>query len=767
MCGIIGAVNLQNLQIARFIEGMKAISYRGRDAVGIFNEGALISQPLHSGSAVEGVLKHLFKTIRKGLSENSGFVIGHLLHSIVGDAPQPIVIEEDSSTFVLAANCEIYNWRELAEENSIKAENDAWLLAKLLVKKKAFSPERINRVLSSLDGVYSFVFATPENVFLARDILGQKPLWFFFDGNMKAATKLQGESGGIAFASEKKALLKMGMKEAVELNPRIILDYSLKERTLEMFNRGFLSPGSTASSNDSFRKGGLNQDALIKKAQGLLINAVSKRLPDMKLGLLMSGGVDSAAIALILKKLGVPFSCYITYYSDSDNKKDKKKQDVNNVNNDVVFARKMADYLEVELIEKRLSLRDVEELLPEVVDTIEDTQAVKVSVALTMFASMMEMKKAGIKVVFSGLGSEEIFAGYTRHMLSDISVLDKESVAGLRRMYERDLYRDDTCSMRNGLELRLPFLDKELVNFAIALDGRLKINRGVNKYILREAIFRMGLPREIAFRKKVSAQYGSRVDRAVDMLSKKKGLPRSAFLESLLPGSKPPLGVLFSGGKDSVLAMHIMGLQLYSIKCLISVESRNKDSYMFHTPAINLIPLQSAALGVPSLRAFTAGKKEEELDDLKGVVARAVAEFKIQGIVTGALFSTYQRDRIEELADALNLKVFSPLWLMDQSNELKMVIRQGFRAVIVRVAAMGLDKSLLGRVIDEEVYNLLKEANRKYKVNIAGEGGEFETIVVDGPIFNKRINIDEYEIVEDDGLFEMVVKRASLNEKKD
>ncbi len=767
MCGIIGAVNLQNLQIARFIEGMKAISYRGRDAVGIFNEGALISQPLHSGSAVEGVLKHLFKTIRKGLSENSGFVIGHLLHSIVGDAPQPIVIEEDSSTFVLAANCEIYNWRELAEENSIKAENDAWLLAKLLVKKKAFSPERINRVLSSLDGVYSFVFATPENVFLARDILGQKPLWFFFDGNMKAATKLQGESGGIAFASEKKALLKMGMKEAVELNPRIILDYSLKERTLEMFNRGFLSPGSTASSNDSFRKGGLNQDALIKKAQGLLINAVSKRLPDMKLGLLMSGGVDSAAIALILKKLGVPFSCYITYYSDSDNKKDKKKQDVNNVNNDVVFARKMADYLEVELIEKRLSLRDVEELLPEVVDTIEDTQAVKVSVALTMFASMMEMKKAGIKVVFSGLGSEEIFAGYTRHMLSDISVLDKESVAGLRRMYERDLYRDDTCSMMNGLELRLPFLDKELVNFAIALDGRLKINRGVNKYILREAIFRMGLPREIAFRKKVSAQYGSRVDRAVDMLSKKKGLPRSAFLESLLPGSKPPLGVLFSGGKDSVLAMHIMGLQLYSIKCLISVESRNKDSYMFHTPAINLIPLQSAALGVPSLRAFTAGKKEEELDDLKGVVARAVAEFKIQGIVTGALFSTYQRDRIEELADALNLKVFSPLWLMDQSNELKMVIRQGFRAVIVRVAAMGLDKSLLGRVIDEEVYNLLKEANRKYKVNIAGEGGEFETIVVDGPIFNKRINIDEYEIVEDDGLFEMVVKRASLNEKKD
>ena len=767
MCGIIGAVNLQNLQIARFIEGMKAISYRGRDAVGIFNEGALISQPLHSGSAVEGVLKHLFKTIRKGLSENSGFVIGHLLHSIVGDAPQPIVIEEDSSTFVLAANCEIYNWRELAEENSIKAENDAWLLAKLLVKKKAFSPERINSILSSLDGVYSFVFATPENVFLARDILGQKPLWFFFDGNMKAATKLQGESGGIAFASEKKALLKMGMKEAVELNPRIILDYSLKERTLEMFNRGFLSPGSTASSNDSFRKGGLNQDALIKKAQGLLINAVSKRLPDMKLGLLMSGGVDSAAIALILKKLGVPFSCYITYYSDSDNKKDKKKQDVNNVNNDVVFARKMADYLEVELIEKRLSLRDVEELLPEVVDTIEDTQAVKVSVALTMFASMMEMKKAGIKVVFSGLGSEEIFAGYTRHMLSDISVLDKESVAGLRRMYERDLYRDDTCSMRNGLELRLPFLDKELVNFAIALDGRLKINRGVNKYILREAIFRMGLPREIAFRKKVSAQYGSRVDRAVDMLSKKKGLPRSAFLESLLPGSKPPLGVLFSGGKDSVLAMHIMGLQLYSIKCLISVESRNKDSYMFHTPAINLIPLQSAAFGVPSLRAFTAGKKEEELDDLKGVVARAVAEFKIQGIVTGALFSTYQRDRIEELADALNLKVFSPLWLMDQSNELKMVIRQGFRAVIVRVAAMGLDKSLLGRVIDEEVYNLLKEANRKYKVNIAGEGGEFETIVVDGPIFNKRINIDEYEIVEDDGLFEMVVKRASLNEKKD
>ena len=105
------------------------------------------------------------------------------------------------------------------------------------------------------------------------------------------------------------------------------------------------------------------------------------------------------------------------------------------------------------------------------------------------------------------------------------------------------------------------------------------------------------------------------------------------------------LGVLFSGGKDSTLALH-MAAEHETVACLITLESRNKESYMFHTPNISLTKLQAEALQLPLITRVTEGKKEEELDDLEQAIADAVSQFQIEGVVTGAVESVYQSTRI-------------------------------------------------------------------------------------------------------------------------
>ena len=146
----------------------------------------------------------------------------------------------------------------------------------------------------------------------------------------------------------------------------------------------------------------------------------------------------------------------------------------------------------------------------------------------------------------------------------------------------------------------------------------------------------------------------------------------------------------------------------------------------------------------------TKGVKEAELKDLKRTLAEAKKRYKLDGIITGALFSNYQRGRIEKICDSLSLKIFSPLWHMNQETEMREILANGFKFILTKVACYGLDKSWLGRVITEKDIDKLVELNKKLKLNIAGEGGEFETLVIDGPIFKKRIEITDSEIVEED-----------------
>jgi ABC transporter with metal-binding/Fe-S-binding domain ATP-binding protein len=203
------------------------------------------------------------------------------------------------------------------------------------------------------------------------------------------------------------------------------------------------------------------------------------------------------------------------------------------------------------------------------------------------------------------------------------------------------------------------------------------------------------------------------------------------------------LGVLFSGGKDSTLALHYAA-EKEEVVCLITLVSENKESYMFHTPNIGITSLQAQALELPQITKITAGEKEKELLDLETAISQAAKKYRIEGVVTGAIESVYQAERVQLICYRLGLWCFNPLWKHDQKTLLEELLEKKINVVISGIFAYPLDEKWLGKQIDAKIIDRLIELQEKYGISPSGEGGEIETTVLDAPLFKKRIEILEY-----------------------
>jgi len=203
------------------------------------------------------------------------------------------------------------------------------------------------------------------------------------------------------------------------------------------------------------------------------------------------------------------------------------------------------------------------------------------------------------------------------------------------------------------------------------------------------------------------------------------------------------LGILFSGGKDSTLAALLAREAGHDLACLITLRSANPDSYLFHTPATEA---QAAAMRTPLVTIETKGEEEVEVDDLRRALAEAKKQHGIQGVVTGAVGSVYQATRNQRVCNELGLEVFNPLWQLDQKTLLRELRSRGFRVVIVGVAAEPLDESWVGRVLDDETITELLRLRATHGLNPAGEGGEYESLVLDCPLFHEPLAIAERRV---------------------
>ena len=224
------------------------------------------------------------------------------------------------------------------------------------------------------------------------------------------------------------------------------------------------------------------------------------------------------------------------------------------------------------------------------------------------------------------------------------------------------------------------------------------------------------------------------------------------------------LGVLFSGGKDSTFALH-KAAEKEEVACLITLVSENKESYMFHTPNIDVTVLQAEALGLPLIKMVTEGKPEEELKDLEAAIAQAIKDFHVDGVVTGAVESVYQASRIQRICNRLGVWCFNPLWKRNQKALLEEIVAAGFNVIISGVFAYPLDRTWLGKQIDGEMIARLAGLSREYGISPSGEGGEIETTVLDAPLFEKKIEVLGSEVAAKGNSGGFRIKQARLAEK--
>jgi len=221
------------------------------------------------------------------------------------------------------------------------------------------------------------------------------------------------------------------------------------------------------------------------------------------------------------------------------------------------------------------------------------------------------------------------------------------------------------------------------------------------------------------------------------------------------------LAALYSGGKDSTLALYLAQQMGHDIPYLVSIVPKAGESWIFHVPNIGAVPLMAESLGLELVTAETSGSEESDLQSLRD----ALSSLDVEGIVTGAVWSDYQWDRMNAVCGDLGLKVITPLWRKDQDMVLDEILASGIKAVIVGCYAEGLGESWLGREIDEKAAAELRCLRERYGISVVGEGGEYESMTLDSPMHSRPLSIVEYEKEWKKGSGTLFVKRAELAER--
>ena len=536
MCGIVGLAGNFNEELLSVV--LKSIKHRGEDYSGMYiDEENMIG------------LGHNLLSIFNLINEDDK------LYDNLEENKQPIILND----LVLVFNGEIYNFNKLESflkencQNYTESKSDSQLLANLInhyynqymdENNEDVLLKSLESVLPQLDGDYSFAIYDKKfnNIALSRDSIGVKPLFYGIDN----------EKGLNGFASEKKALWKAGIADEniYDLSPGSVLyNWKLIDFEDNLINR-ILSVDFKEKRNqyDDYKDYLDLKDSYEVYKELLmddLYSAVLKRVENITdVGLIFSGGVDSTILALILKEIAQKRNDTNTVKEGIVKPLNVKLYSVGVENSqDIKFSKKIAEELNLPLKTIIIDETTVKESIKPVLTAIEDDNIMKLGVGMTIYLATKAMKEDGIKVALSGQGADELFGGYNRYLkhfeenslIDAYFSLDEEIYHDIANMYHVNLERDDAVSMANGVELRVPFLDKDIIDLALDIPGKYKIKNSedlLRKHILRDVAKFIGVPDYIALRPKKAAQYGSGINK---ILKKKvlRSFDMEEFMESL------------------------------------------------------------------------------------------------------------------------------------------------------------------------------------------------------------------------------------------
>jgi asparagine synthase (glutamine-hydrolysing) len=463
---------------------LKKMAHRGPDRHGTYLDGKIFRV-----GTIDGLRNELF--------DKSHIALGHSRLQIVGKerATQPYV--SCDGTLVLIHNGEIYNYQKLntllCHEHDIKTSSDSEVIVHLLEETyRGDLLDAMKKVVGLLDGMYSIAVSDGRSIVVARDPIGKKPLYYIRNGDT------------VFFASEKKALWN-GKDEPLGLNPGDIL--KLDDSGPEV-HEGFHLQFPQIDIVDFREAVGLYKEVLIA--------AVRKRLTGLNeshIGVIFSGGIDSVLISKLLQRDGKNIICYCTGTEASG---------------DILAAVTVAKDLGLELKTTIIHQGMVKDLLPEIIQNVEESGLLQVEVAIPMYLAAKLAAEDDIRVMFTGQAADELFAGYPWYndVLAEFGYLrlHERLWEDLTFLYTDTLEREDKLTMAHSIELRAPYLDRDVIQTAMRISPRLKIEGPedtLRKRVHRQAAVELGVPPYLAYRVKDPAQSGSGIHGIIERIAEK------------------------------------------------------------------------------------------------------------------------------------------------------------------------------------------------------------------------------------------------------
>jgi asparagine synthase (glutamine-hydrolysing) len=527
MCGIGGLISKNSTDILSLTKTMMmSMNKRGPDGTGLF-----IDKKLYQYESPE-------KINCNNSNSNTKLTLGHIRLAIVGDKTHIQPFQSCDGKLVMEHNGEIYNYKQLKKrlqnDHTFVSNTDSEIVIHLLehyYKENGFSNllDAIKKTVADIDGIYAIAIKDQDEdkIYLVRDRLGIRPLYYGQNNNI------------IGFASERKGLWQIGIREptfsllpghCVILSDKISSPIKIAEPSVNYSNKPTLT----------------NLEDALSAYKKALYNSIKKRSQDLsRIGIIFSGGIDSVLVAKITKELVPNVTCYTSGIAGSD---------------DIKFSKVIADQLDLDLKINELNIKDIENMLPNILNIIETTNSTQAEVSIPIYGALKLAAKDGLRVVFTGQGADELFAGYPWYAQIfgkyGAKKLKEYMIQDLLLLYKETLEREDKLAMSNSIEMREPFLDSDIVRTATSIDLNLNLtdkNDIFGKRVHRELAIQVGIPKHIAYREKQAAQHGAGIHGILSKIAEKNGFNKKMITKEYIEniskreklGSSERYGYLF------------------------------------------------------------------------------------------------------------------------------------------------------------------------------------------------------------------------------
>ena len=467
-----------------------AVNKKGRNAVP--DVVAMLQKLTHRGADAHGVATPNSVRIAKSIDDmtaidiNSNVAIGHNLCRIISrDRPQPVLSEGFA----------------LAFEGRLFPPLGKYDVDEVMEKFKLDPKRNASHMISELDGSYVFAIALPDEIVVGRDTVGTSPLYY-------------GENETVsAVASERKALWALEINSVKSFPPgnlAVIDVHGFSFKSIKTVTRPRIK--------------NIDLETATNNLQNLLSESTRERVSGLKkTAVAFSGGLDCSVIAFLAKLCGIKVHLISVGLKNQP---------------ELQHAEKAAEALGLPLRLQTYTIDDVERVLAKVLWLIEEPDAVKASIAIPFYWAAENASKMRCRVLLAGQGGDELFGGYQRYLIeyahSGSSALMGLMYRDVATSYEKNFQRDNQVCSFHGVELRLPFADRELIRFSLSLPLSLKIispDDSLRKRVLRQVAQNLGLPSFIVKKPKKAIQYATGVSKALKILARREGLGLQEYVK--------------------------------------------------------------------------------------------------------------------------------------------------------------------------------------------------------------------------------------------